>query len=182
MKIVEGGCDGCELIYAGMPKNLNRETTIAELSEPGERLEISGTIFKPDGKTPAPNIILYVYHTDARGFYSPLSNQTHARRHGHLRGWMKTNERGQYKFWTIKPAPYPHASVEAHIHPVIKEPDKNEYYIDSFVFDDDTLLSAEKRKRLKTRGGSGIITLTKNNDGVWVGHRDIVLGLNVPNY
>jgi hypothetical protein len=29
---------------------------------------------------------------------------------------------------------------------------------------------------------NGIIKLTKNQNGVWIGRRDIVLGLNIPNY
>lgn len=179
---VGGPCEGCELIYAGMPAELQWETTIASASEPGQPLEISGTVLKSDGKTPAPGVILYVYHTDARGYYSPSPNQTHARIHGHLRGWMKTDARGRYKFRTIKPAPYPTRTDEAHIHPIVKEPDKNEYYIDSFVFDDDPLLTAAKRRKLQNRGGSGIVTLRKNSQGVWVGERNIVLGLNVPGY
>lgn len=130
--IVGGACEGCEGIYEGMPQQLNWQTAIASASEPGERLEMSGIIYQADGKTPAPNVILYVYHTDATGHYTPSPNATgNARRHGHLRGWMKTNANGEYKFTTIKPAPYPSRDSPAHIHPVVKEPDKNEYYIDT---------------------------------------------------
>jgi len=181
-KLVGGGCDGCELIYAGMPKQLNSETTLSGSNEPGEPMEISGTIFKLDGKTPAAGVILYVYHTNAKGDYEPAANQTLARRHGKLRGWMKTNEQGQYKFRSIKPAAYPNRRDPAHIHPVIKEPNKNEYYIDEFRFDDDPLLTQTERTKEEKRGGSGIIKLTKNQNGIWVGRRDIVLGKNIPNY
>ena len=181
--LVGGGCDGCEGIYEGMPQQLSWQTAIASASEPGERMEISGTIYQVDGKTPAPNVILYVYHTDARGYYSPAPDATNiTRRHGHLRGWMKTNVSGEYKFATTKPAPYPDRNVQAHVHPIIKEPDKNEYYIDSFVFDDDPLLTQEIRAKLENRGGSGIVRLTKRSDGVWTGQRNIILGLNIPNY
>src|SRR5947209_17044116 len=106
--VVGGGCDGCEGIYEGMPRELSWQTNIASASEPGERMEINGIIYQVDGKTPAPNVVLYVYHTDAKGYYSPSPDQTGiARRHGHLRGWVKTNAGGEYKFTTIKPAPYP---------------------------------------------------------------------------
>jgi hypothetical protein len=44
------------------------------------------------------------------------------------------------------------------------------------------LLTQSERKKCENRGGSGVITLTKNPSGVWIGHRDIVLGLNIPNY
>ncbi|MGH9766467.1 MAG: intradiol ring-cleavage dioxygenase [Blastocatellia bacterium] len=182
-KIVGGGCDGCEAIFEGMPKSLNWETTIPDAKEPGELLEISGTIYQSDGKTPAANVILYIYHTDAKGHYSPAPGATgFARRNGHLRGWMKTNERGQYKFRSIRPAPYPGRTDPAHIHPIVKEADKNEYYMDEYVFDDDPLVAKEYRAKQENRGGSGITKLTKNQNGIWVGRRDIVLGQNIPNY
>jgi protocatechuate 3,4-dioxygenase beta subunit len=181
--IVGGGCDGCEGIYEGMPQQLSWQTAIASASEPGERMEISGIIYQLDGKTAAPDVILYVYHTDAQGYYSPAANATNlARRHGHLRGWLKTNASGQYRFTTIKPAPYPGMDNPAHIHPIVKEADKNEYYIDAYVFDDDPLLTREKRSKLENRGGSGIIRLVKSEEGVWLGKRNIILGLNIPNY
>jgi protocatechuate 3,4-dioxygenase beta subunit len=44
-----GYCEGCEAIYEGMPKNLSWQTVIADRAEPGERLEITGTIFNKDG-------------------------------------------------------------------------------------------------------------------------------------
>ena len=181
-KLVGGGCDGCELIFAGMPKQLSWETAISNAKEPGEPMEISGTIYKADGKTPAAGLILYVYHTNAEGVYKPATGQALARRHGGLRGWMKTNERGQYKFRSIRPAAYPGRKDPAHIHPVIKEPDKNEYYIDEYLFEDDPLLTREERAKQEQRGGSGIIKLTKNQNGVWIGRRDLVLGHNIPNY
>lgn len=182
-RLVGGGCDGCDLMFEGMPRQLEWQTTIATESEPGERLEIGGVIYQADGKTAAAGVVLYVYHTDATGHYTPAANATgNVRRHGHLRGWMKTNARGEYKFNTIRPAPYPSRDNPAHIHPVVKEPDKNEYYIDEFLFDDDPILTAEKRSKLENRGGSGIVKLTKNSAGVWTGRRDIVLGLNIPDY
>ncbi len=182
-KLVGGGCEGCEGIFEAMPAQLSWETTIHKAGEPGELLEISGTIYKADGKTPAPNVILYVYHTNAKGIYEPSPGATGwMKRHGHLRGWMKTNERGQYKFHTIRPAAYPNRRDPQHIHPTIKEPDKNEYYIDEYRFEDDPLLTKEQHAREEKRGGSGIIKLSRNSKGIWVGQRDIVLGKNIPNY
>lgn len=179
---VGGGCDGCELIFAGMPNTLSWETKIPDAAEPGEPMEISGTIYRIDGKTPAAGVILYVYHTNAAGIYAPAPGQAVARKHGHLRGWMKTDEFGRYQFRSVRPGTYPNRKAPAHVHPVVKEPDKNEYYIDEFQFDDDPLLTEAERARAENRGGSGIIHLTKDSRGIWVGHRDIVLGRNIPNY
>lgn len=181
--VVGGYCEGCEGIYEGMPRELSWQTAVVAADEPGQRLEMSGRIYRADGKTPAPGVILYVYHTDARGYYSPAPGATgNARRHGHLRGWMKTDAAGEYKFTTIRPAPYPGRGIPAHIHPIVKEPDLNEYYIDDYLFDDDPLLTPQERARQANRGGPGVVRLAKNRDGVWIGRRDITLGLNIPNY
>lgn len=179
---VGGGCEDCDLMYAGMPKELTWQTTIAAAKEEGERMEISGAIYQKDGKTPAVGVILYVYHTDAKGVYSPSATQTHARRHGHLRGWVKTDAQGCYQFNSIRPAAYPVRKFAAHVHPIIKEPGKNEYWIDEYQFEGDPLLTQKDRDNAQNRGGSGIIALTKNEKGTWVGKRDIVLGKNVPGY
>jgi protocatechuate 3,4-dioxygenase beta subunit len=71
--------------------------------------------------------------------------------------------------------------VPAHIHPLIKEPNKNEYYIDEYLFNDDPSLTTAERKRQENRGGNGIIKLGTLN-GMLVGKRDIILGLNIPDY
>jgi protocatechuate 3,4-dioxygenase, beta subunit len=181
-KPIGGGCDGCELMFEGMPEKLDWQTVIAGKDEAGEPLEIHGVIYQSDGKTPADGTILYVYHTDAKGEYSAATGQTHARIHGHLRGWMKTGKDGRYKFRTIRPAPYPSGTAPAHIHPVVKEPQKNEYWVDAYLFDDDPHLTKEKRAMPKGRGGLGIIELTKDADGMWIGRRDIILGRDIPDY
>lgn len=179
---IGGPCEICNLMYEGMPEDLSWETTIAGPAEPGTRLIVKGTIFKPDGTSPAGGVILYVYQTDATGKYTPAPGQTHARQHGHLRGWVKTNEKGEYLFKTIVPASYPDSRVESHIHAVLKEPEKNEYYIGDFLFDDDPHLTRDARRRLGKRGGSGILSPRKNENGVLVATRNIVLGLNIPGY
>lgn len=180
---VGGYCEGCEAIYEGMPAQLNSETRIAPATEPGEPMEASGVIFQSDGKTPAPGVILYAYHTDAKGIYPPAPNANGVtRRHGRLRGWIKTNAKGEYKFVSIRPASYPNRNIPAHIHLIVKEPDKNEYYIDDFEFDDDPTLTPQERSRRRKLGGSGIVRLTKSSGGVWLARRDIILGLNVADY
>lgn len=181
-KKVGGSCECCEAIYQGLPKNLSWETRIIDKAEEGELMEITGIIYQKDGKTPAPNVILYVYHTDAKGKYSRGTGEECAKRNGKLRGWMKTDNMGRYKFVSIRPASYPNDNIPAHIHPVIKEPGKNEYYIDEYRFEGDKFLRKEDIARDENRGGSGVIKLTKNDKGIWIGKRDIILGKNIPNY
>jgi protocatechuate 3,4-dioxygenase, beta subunit len=176
-----GGCEDCDMMFAGMPAVINWETQISPAGEQGEPLVITGTIFKPDGRTPAPGVILYLYHTDAKGEYSPSPGQQDARRHGHLRGWMKTDAQGRYKFTTIRPASYPEGRNPQHIHPLVYESDKGYYWIDEYLFDDDPYLTEKERNSQQGRGGVGIMKLTKKG-GVWTGTRDIILGKNIPGY
>ena len=170
-------CDGCEAIHDRSHDGLSWETTIASASEPGHRMILSGRVFKPDGRTPAPNVIVYAYHTNAAGVYPAASDATSAagRRHGVLRGWTRTNAHGEYRFTTIRPGTYPSRIDPAHIHMIVKEPDRQEYWIDEVVFTDDPLVDARYRARAQNRGGNGIITPTRDANGTWQARRDITL-------
>jgi protocatechuate 3,4-dioxygenase beta subunit len=181
---VGGGCEGCEAIYESpVPfDQLNEVDTLPDFNDPGPKIEISGIIYQPDGKTPAAGVILYVYHTDQKGIYATRGNEKGwAKRHGYIRGWMKTNEKGEYRFYTLVPASYPNSNNPRHIHPTIKEPGKSEYWIDEFVFDDDPLLSETEKSRTRPVGGSGVLK-TAMKDGMLRATRNIILGLNVTNY
>ncbi len=182
-KLAGGGCDGCELMYAGMPQNIKSVDTSVSWYEKGQHLLVTGTVYKVDGNTPASGVIIYYWQTDNNGYYSPKDGMNEqAKRHGHIRGWVKTDENGKYFIYTIRPAPYPNQKMPAHIHTSIKEPDiDNEYYIDEFVFDDDKFLTTEKRRKLENRGGSGILRVLINGD-LQVAEHNIILGLNIPNY
>lgn len=181
---VGGGCEGCEAVFESpVPfDQLNETDTLPGFNEHGQRLLVEGIIYKRDGKTPAPGVVLYVYHTGTNGLYESRNGDSGwAKRHGYHRGWVKTNERGEFRFYTIKPAPYPDARIPAHIHPTVKEPVLNEYYIDEFVFDDDPLLVKSERDKMENRGGNGILKTTMVN-GMLVAKRNIILGLNIPHY
>lgn len=173
----QNGLRDCEWCGADeAPADVTWTTTIAGRDEPGERMTIRGIVFRSDGRTPAPGVILYVYHTNARGIYEKKGNETgNGRRHGHLRGWMKTGEQGEYEFHSIRPASYPNRTAAAHVHITVKEPGKDEYWIDDFMFEGDPLLTRERRRQLQNRGGSGIIALDRQAGGSWVGTRNIVL-------
>lgn len=180
---VGGPFENGEFIYIGMPDRISSIDTSAGWDQKGQKLLITGTIYKLDGKTPAPDIILYYYHTDINGYYADKPGLDRgAIRHGYIRGWVKSDARGKYAIYTVRPASYPNTDFEAHIHPTIKEPNiEKEYYIDEFVFDDDKLLTGEKRKKLTNRGGSGILRLLLSGD-MQVAEHNIILGLNIPNY
>jgi protocatechuate 3,4-dioxygenase beta subunit len=169
-------------MYIGMPEKINSVDTSSGWTQNGQKLLITGTIYKRDGKTPAPDIVLYYYHTDINGFYPDRDNlDRRVVRHGYIRGWVKSDENGKYSIYTVRPAAYPRSDNPAHIHPAIKEPNLNEYYIDEFAFDDDKLLTGAKRKALESRGGSGILRVFNSGD-LQIAEHNIILGLNIPNY
>lgn len=183
-KPVGGGCDGCELMYIGMPGNIAAIDTSPGWYENGQKLVVTGTVFQPGGKIPAPDVVIYYWQTDDDGYYSPKPGMDQrVKRHGHIRGWVKTDANGKYTIRTIRPAPYPNEALPAHIHLSIKEPGiANEYYTDEINFDDDTLLIPHfKKYPQENRGGSGVVTVLRKNDLQIAGH-NIILGLNIPNY
>lgn len=182
-KHVGGYCEGCERMYVGMPKNIGSVDTTAGWYEKGQKLLIRGTVFQSDGKTPAPDVVVYFYHTDNDGYYSPGPGfDQKAERHGHLRGWVKSDKNGRYAIYTLRPVSYPGSRNPAHIHPIVRESRlSNEYYIDDWVFDDDPFLTETERKRLPNRGGSGILKVTTQGD-IQVAEHPIILGLNIPDY
>lgn len=174
-------CDDNEKVrccFVGMPDSLTSEVKIAGKDEPGERLFLRGRVFKADGKTPYPNVIIYAYHTDAKGIYSKKGDETGIRRwHGRLHGWCRTDSAGWFSIHTIRPASYPNSRNAAHIHHVVQEPDGSEpYYINDTVFEGDPFVDDKYRENEK-RGGesSGIVKVQKQSDGTWEGKRFITL-------
>ena len=181
-KRVGGPCEGCEAIYEYGSKTLNAVDTLPGYLTAKEPLKITGTIFEKDGYTPAKDVILYAYQTNEKGVYPKKdSSQGWEKRHGYIRGWIKTDASGKYTLYTFRPASYPNTTIPQHIHITIKESTKNEYFIDDFYFDDDPNLSDKTRNRSNFRGGSGIVKL-KNVDSMLEAKRNIILGKNIPNY
>jgi protocatechuate 3,4-dioxygenase beta subunit len=183
-KKVGGSCEGCEAIYANpIPfDKLSWIDTLPDFKEKGPKLLVSGVIYNPDGHTPAKNVVMYVYHTDQTGRYTNRNNEKGwSGRNGYIKGWIKTNDKGQYKFYTLRPASYPGSVIPAHIHAILLEPGKTEYFIDEFLFDNDPFLTTEQRNRQEGRGGNGIMKITMYN-GMQTGTRTIYLGKNIPQY
>src|SRR5688572_3350926 len=94
------------LARAGSTRYLNgpcraatRVATLAAPDEPGDRMLVRGQVFRPDGTTPARDVIVYAYHTDATGVYRTVRDAP-----PRLRGWMRTDKDGGYELHSIKPA------------------------------------------------------------------------------
>lgn len=178
--ILGGNCAGCEFMYEEMPEKIQHSDTCSAWGEAKNRLIVNGKVFKLDGRTPAKDVVLYYWQANGQGQYS--NGVGKSKSHGSLRGWVKTNTHGEFNIYTLRPASYPNKAVPAHIHLVVKEPDKKkEYYIDNIEFSDDPLLSQELRSKRKNRGGSGIVQVHMEKD-CQVAERTVILGLNIPNY
>lgn len=95
------------------PANSPSTITIADSTEPGTRLTVSGRVLGPDNR-PVPSASIYVYHTDNKGEYVPGSNAGMDR--PRLHGFLRSDAEGRYSFTTIRPAPYPGSRIPAHVH------------------------------------------------------------------
>lgn len=69
-----------------------------------------------------------------------------------------------------------------HVHLHVIEPGRCTYYLGDVLFADDPRLTPELRARERdAHGGSGIVQPRRDGAG-WRAQRDVVLGLNVPDY
>lgn len=182
--ILDGPYENWEGVFQGMPDSLSPRSRIAPPSYPGEDLRIKGQVVHLDG-TPAPGIVIYAYHTDKDGIYPP-DNEFKGRaayHHGALRAWAISDEDGQYTFDTIRPGSYPGTREPQHVHLHVIEPGCCNYWITSVHFADDPFITEKERSgKWSDRGGYGLVEPERRDDGTWVVQRDIVLGLNVPQY
>jgi len=182
-QLVGGPCEGCEAILEYGNKKITAIETLPDFVEKGLKIKVTGTIYQNNEKIPAQGVILYIYHTDQNGIYPDKGEETSwSKRHGYIRGWIKTDAEGRYTFFTLKPGVYPNRSAPAHIHLTILEPNGKYYWIGSYLFEGDTLLTKRDLFEKSPRGGSnGILSLKKEGD-LWIGSRDFILGKNIPNY
>jgi protocatechuate 3,4-dioxygenase beta subunit len=145
------------------PNDVASTSIIAGLSEPGERLIVSGQAFAPDGVTPAAGVIIYAYQTDATGQYHNDANRI-----ARLHGWAKTDAAGLFEFSTIRPAPYPNRSVPAHIHFHAWGGGYPLQWTDDLKFAGDPLLSARDIAESQALGEfANIRPVNRGSDGGW---------------
>jgi hypothetical protein len=157
---------------------LARGASISRAADEGTPLELRGTVRRADGRTAAPGVIVYVYHTGTDGRYTPSPNATGLERlHGRLRGWTRTDSAGRYHVQTIRPGAYPGGREAQHIHLEVlpNSPHAVACEIDPVQFTDDPLLTAAARAAQPGYGGRGVVTPTPTSDGRWRAVRDITL-------
>jgi len=132
----------------------NSKLTIITNREPGEKINVYGFVKDGNGH-PLADAMVYVYHTDNRGFYA--FDTTHVlgyegdRRHARLFGYLKTDNEGRFTLQTIHPKGYPKSSLPSHIHCEIESPGHNTL-ITELLFDEDPRLTPGQRIRSQQEG------------------------------
>lgn len=168
-------CEGCEAVLEAEPCSLASVATVAGPDEPGERLRLSGRVYRSDGHSPAAHVLIYLHQTHAGGRYEGGSGSIWARRHGRLRAWVTSDAEGRYTFDTIVPGIYPDRREPAHLHLVVQESGRPPYYLDDVVFVGAAGVDAAYLARQQGRGGPGVVELRAGADGQRHASRDIVL-------
>ena len=115
--------------------------------EPGKKIKVLCTVKGEDG-LPVPDALVYLYQTDARGWYAADAPHVGGNegdiRHARLFGYVKTNKNGQFELHTTKPSGYPRSDLPAHIH-IHFEAAGYRSYGTEFLFDDDDRLVGDIR-------------------------------------
>lgn len=160
-------------IYDRAEDRLNNTDTIPDYRSKTNKLKLTGIIYESDGVTPAKDVILFIEQPNENGDFE-LRNTGDARYVFH-RSWVKTDADGRYTLYTFVPGGDRRYNQLQQIFPLVKEPTKQEYEIETFLFDDDPLLTKTCRKRLAKKGDPTRILKLKTEDGIYVAERDIVL-------
>ncbi|HUR12591.1 MAG TPA: hypothetical protein VM012_14545 [Flavitalea sp.] len=115
--------------------------------EAGKKITIEVTVVNKSGH-PVPNILVYFYQTDDRGWYAAdaphVTGMEGDRKHARLFGYIKTDKDGRFILNTIQPRGYPQSTLPAHIHIEIVD----QHYqpvISEFLFADDPRMTAETK-------------------------------------
>ncbi|AUP77396.1 peptidase associated/transthyretin-like domain-containing protein [Flavivirga eckloniae] len=164
-------------IYDYSEQKLNNVDTIPDFVSKRNKLKIVGTIYESDGVTPAKNVLLFIHQADENGDFE--LKRHNKKRYVHHRGWIKTDADGRYTFYTFIPGKYIYGNELKQILPIVKEPGKPEYKIESFLFNNDPLLNTSRRTRIKVDKESDRVLKLDKKEGLFVAKRDIILGKEI---
>jgi hypothetical protein len=164
-------------IYDSTELNLMSSDTIPDYETKINKLKITGTIYESDGVTPAKDVILYVEQPDENGNFD--LRETNDKRYVYHRSWVKTDANGRYTLYTFIPGGDRRFNQLQQVYPIIKEATKEAYVIETFLFDEDPLLTKTCRKRMAKKGDPTRILKLKSEDGIFVAERNITLKKDV---
>lgn len=151
--------------------------TIPDFATKINKLKIFGTVYENDGVTPAKDVILYIEQADVNGDFDLRGVKDN--KYVHHRAWVKTDANGQYTLYTFIPGNDRRYNQLQQLFPSIKEPSKPVYDIQSFLFDDDPLLTKLCRKRMHKKGDPSRILKPKKEGNLNVVQKDITLNSQI---
>lgn len=176
-------CEGCEAAFDGLPPVVPTHLVLRSEQDQGVPLRVQGRIIDREG-SPRGGVLIYLHQTDAAGQYPAMDRADpagpEARRHGRLRGWVRSDDSGVYRIDTVRPGAYPGLPIPEHIHMQVIVPGCATYLIDDLLFRDDPRLTPRQESQLvRDAGGSGVVEPRRDGEG-WHAQRDIHLGRNIP--
>lgn len=137
------------------PANASSSGRLAPAGEPGRPLSVSGIVVDDQG-APVAGASLYIYQTDAEGYYGvkPESDNRNPR----LRLLLRSGRDGAWSFDTIRPGSYPGSRVPGHIHFEVAARGFAAHIFE-IVFEGDPFLTADMRRNaafsVRSIDGSG---------------------------
>ena len=158
------------------PADASSRASVGPAPEPGDRLTISGIVYDEDGRTPLRSASVFVYQTDARGYYRPDNprDSDNPRLFAH----MRTDAQGRYEFRTVKPGSYPGTRNPGHIHYHVRAPGYRERVFE-IVFAGDTLIPEQwLRDAANPDGGVAIVRLEADGARALRGTQNVTLRKN----
>lgn len=160
-------------LYDYTDQSLNNTDTIPDFEAKAEKLKITGTVYQSDGKTPAKDVILYIFQADENGNYN-MKRDEKRKRFVYHRAWVKTDANGTYTFYTFMPGKMLRTKELKQIHRIIKEPGKEPYNLAPYFFNDDPLIP-ELTLACRANAVNSMLRIEKQ-DGMLVATKDIKLG------
>jgi protocatechuate 3,4-dioxygenase, beta subunit len=142
------------------PAQLQSSATIAPSGEKGVPLRILGRVWSADGTTPMSGVTVFAWQTDADGHYNlPRTDGWR------LRGWAVTGSDGRFEFRTVRPGPYPSRREPAHVHFTLDGPGVPRQWTASLLFDDDPLISPDRRRESAAAGRFATVRPVQEDSG-----------------
>lgn len=140
----------------------------------GDVMNLTGTIYKKEGKTPLANTLIEVWQCDQNEHYDNTSDDYL------FRGTVRTGNDGQYAFKTIVPIPYKDGEGwrPAHIHFRISSADHQDL-ITQIYFKGDPHIN-EDTAAASPRSVNRILEIKKNSSNENVVKFDVVMGKSFP--
>ena len=155
------------------PADAPSEVMIAAPTEPGERFVVHGRVM--DGAAPISGASVYVYHADAKGFYSADGKQD-GRNHAlvaRLHGAIRTDAKGVFQYETVNPSGY--GGAPAHVHYVVSAAGYKDFALE-LMFEGDPTIPPDLASRYKNpQYQLSIQPVVRDGNGIWRCTHDMAL-------